>query len=141
MNKLSTERAIEVLHIVRSHYASLTLRYPKGKDCKGIDNVMCSEIANSCLVAIKALEQSCEDATSRAEALKAINNMDITEDMSVFEIKSHIGMEIATLPPVYTKPMTGRWIDADIERAMCSCCKRINYLYGTYCKHCGAKNG
>lgn len=57
MNKLSTERAIEALYTVRAYYASLTAGYPKGKDCKGIDDVTCSEIANSCLMAIKALEQ------------------------------------------------------------------------------------
>ena len=56
-NELSTERAIEALYTVRAYYASLTAGYPKGKDCKGIGDVMCSEIANSCLMAIKALEQ------------------------------------------------------------------------------------
>lgn len=57
MNKLSTERAIETLYTIRGYYASLTAGYPKGRDCKGIDDVTCSEIANSCLMAIKALEQ------------------------------------------------------------------------------------
>lgn len=56
-NELSTERAIEALYTVRAYYASLTAGYPKGKDCRGIGDVMCSEIANSCLMAIKALEQ------------------------------------------------------------------------------------
>ena len=57
MNKLSTERAIEALDTVRAYYASLTAGYPKGKDCKAIGDVTCSEIANSCLMGIKALEQ------------------------------------------------------------------------------------
>ena len=57
-NELSTERAIEALYTVRAYYASLTAGYPKGKDRRGIGDVMCSEIANSCLMAIKALEQS-----------------------------------------------------------------------------------
>ena len=56
-NELSTERAIEALYTVRAYYASLTAGYPKGKDCRGIGDVMCSEIANSCLMGIKALEQ------------------------------------------------------------------------------------
>ena len=56
-NELSTERAIEALYTVRAYYASLTAGYPKGKDCRGIGDVMCSEIANSCLMAIQALEQ------------------------------------------------------------------------------------
>lgn len=58
MNELSTERAIEALYTVRAYYASLTAGYPKGKDRRGIGDVMCSEIANSCLMAIKALEQA-----------------------------------------------------------------------------------
>ena len=57
-NKLSMERAIEALYTVRAYYASLTAGYPKGKDCRGIGDVMCSEIANSCLMAIKALERA-----------------------------------------------------------------------------------
>lgn len=58
MNELSTERAIEALYTIRAYYASLTAGYPKGKDRRGIGDVMCSEIANSCLMAIKALEQA-----------------------------------------------------------------------------------
>lgn len=33
----------------------------------------------------------------------------------------------------------GHWIDADGDNAICDCCNRLNHLYGTYCKHCGAK--
>lgn len=55
---LSTEKAIEVLYTVRAYYASLTGGYPKGKDCAGIGDVMCSEIANSCLMAVKALKRT-----------------------------------------------------------------------------------
>lgn len=70
-NELSTERAIEALYTVRAYYASLTAGYPKGKDCRGIGDVMCSEIANSCLRAIQALEQQpCEDYISRQEAIR-----------------------------------------------------------------------
>lgn len=57
MNKLSIEKAIEVLYVVRGHYANMTVGYPKSKDFKAIDDVTCSEIANSCLMAIKALKQ------------------------------------------------------------------------------------
>jgi hypothetical protein len=82
-------------------------------------------------MAIKALEQQpCEDAISRKEALKTINKMDIPEDMSVFEIKSHIGVEIGTLPPVQPKPKTGHWISYWDEEARC-------YVYK--CPECGNK--
>lgn len=33
----------------------------------------------------------------------------------------------------------GHWIAADGISAICSCCNRLNHLYGTYCKFCGAK--
>ena len=33
----------------------------------------------------------------------------------------------------------GHWIDADGDNAICVCCNRLNHLYGTYCKHCGAR--
>ena len=37
------------------------------------------------------------------------------------------------------EPKTGLWIDADGDNAICGCCNRLNHLYGTYCKHCGAR--
>ena len=97
-------------------------------------------------MAIQALEQEpCEDCISRANALKAINKMDIPEDMSVFEIKSHIGVEIGTLPPVQSMRPKGHWIIIDdCERfiAKCSECGRIedSRMINKYphC-HCGAK--
>lgn len=55
--------------------------------------------------AIKILEQElCKDAISRAEALKIVDDINIPEDMSVFEIKSHICVGISTLPPVTPQP-------------------------------------
>lgn len=75
-NVLSTERAIEALYTVRAYYASLTAGYPKGKDCKGIGDVMCSEIANSCLMAIKALELM--DKISKRD-IERFSEMDYTD--------------------------------------------------------------
>ena len=37
------------------------------------------------------------------------------------------------------KQKTGNWIGADSDNAICSCCNRLNRLYGDYCKHCGAR--
>lgn len=37
------------------------------------------------------------------------------------------------------EPNTGHWIDADGDNAICSCCNRLNRMYGLYCKHCGAR--
>lgn len=39
----------------------------------------------------------------------------------------------------YKEPKIGHWIDAGGDNAICGCCNRLNHLYGTYCKHCGAK--
>ena len=33
----------------------------------------------------------------------------------------------------------GYWIYHDGDNAICSCCHRLNHLYGAYCKHCGEK--
>jgi hypothetical protein len=82
---------------------------------------------------IKALEQqSCEDAISRSEALKTINNMDIPEDMCTFEIMSHIGVEIGTLPPVQPKSKTGHWIEERYDSGN---------MIGWHCSNCYDKTG
>lgn len=101
-NELSTERAIEALYTVRAYYASLTAGYPKGKDCKGIGDVMCSEIANSCLMAIKALEtQPCEDCISR-EAVKEMLREEWTKyiPMELDINLSYVLEKISELPSV-----------------------------------------
>ena len=81
-NELSKERAIEALYTVRAYYASLTAGYPKGKDCRGIGDVMCSEIANSCLMAIKALEEIERYKFEIAECKAILDNPtpDVTEN-------------------------------------------------------------
>lgn len=107
-NELSKERAIEALYTVRAYYASLTAGYPKGKDCRGIGDVMCSEIANSCLMAIKALEQEpCEDCISRTEAIKIVNDMLMGE--ANHKIKAL--EQIQDLPSV-----TLKFTDAEIQK-------------------------
>ena len=115
MNELSTERAIGALYTVRAYYASLTAGYPKGKDRRGIGDVMCSEIANSCLMAIKALEQQpSDDCVSREDGINKIEEWaDGFEDGEYFSGKSvadairACGGIIAELPSVTPKT---RWI-------------------------------
>lgn len=71
-------------------------------------------------------QEPCEDVISRAKALEVIKQMDIPKDMSVFEIKSHIGVEIGTLPPVTPARKKGEWI------------KRNNDYFDWYeCSECG----
>ena len=88
-NELSVEKAIDVLYTIRAYYASMTAGYPKGKDCIGIGDVMCSEIANSCLMAIKALEsQRWIPVTERLPEEKI---KPITEDFYEYQCTLKIG--------------------------------------------------
>ena len=105
-------------------------------------------------MAIKALEQEpCEDVISRADVLKVINKMDIPEDMSVFEIKSHIGVEISTLPPATPKRKVGEWIKKNndyFDWYECSECgygsdgemkyNRLCDVRTKFCPDCGSQN-
>ena len=117
--ELSTERAIEALYTVRAYYASLTAGYPKGKDCRGIGDVMCSEIANSCLMAIKALEQKpYEDCVSR-DAVKEMLSEEWTKympmelDINLSFVMGKIN-ELPSVTPSYNSIKTEleqtRWI-------------------------------
>ena len=54
---MTNEEAIEIILTVRAYYASLTAGYPKGKDVIAFGEYMCSEVANACLMAVKALEE------------------------------------------------------------------------------------
>lgn len=98
-------------------------------------------------------QEPCEDAISKAEALKVVDDMDIPEDMSVFEIKSHIGVEIGTLLPVTPKHKVGEWIKKNndyFDWYECSECgygsdgeMRYNRLCDVrtkFCPDCGSQN-
>ena len=105
-------------------------------------------------MAIKALEQEpCEDCISRVEALKMIDDINIPEDMSVFEIKSHIGVEISTLPPATPKRKFGEWIKKNndyFDWYECSECgygsdgemkyNRLCDVRTKFCPDCGSQN-
>ena len=158
MNKLSTERAIEALYTVRAYYASLTAGYPKGKDCKGIDDVTCSEIANSCLMAIKALEQEpCEDCISRQAVIEVLNKMDryVADELTLCDterkfpknevfIVDDVYEEIVEQLPFVTHK-TGHWIKIkpyplQMHDYECSeCGHETDDNTENYCSECGAK--
>lgn len=40
---------------------------------------------------------------------------------------------------VTPKPKIGHWMVLDEKSAICSCCYRINTLYGNFCTWCGEK--
>lgn len=40
---------------------------------------------------------------------------------------------------ILTNEQTGVWVDVDGDNATCSNCNRYNFVYGSYCKHCGIK--
>ena len=145
-NELSTERAIEALYTVRAYYASLTAGYPKGKDRRGIGDVMCSEIANSCLMAIKALEQQpCEDYISR----EAVDNYIVKLMSGYLYDEERARLEDLTayiweLPSVIPSRPNGKW--KRISPAGIYECTNCNQVIMTsdidcykYCHGCGVK--
>lgn len=97
-------------------------------------------------------QEPSEDCIRRAKALKVIKQMDIPEDMSVFEIKSHIGVEISTLPPATPKRKVGEWIKKNndyFDWYECSECgygsdgemkyNRLCDVRTKFCPNCGEK--
>ena len=92
-------------------------------------------------MAIKALEQeSSEDCISRENTLKAmIEQLGIRNEDYLIPAEATLYKVVKNMPPVTPQPKTGYWIDADGDNAICGCCNRLNHLYGTYCKHCGAR--
>ena len=87
------------------------------------------------------------DLISRQAAIDAIDRLDIPEDMCVFEILSHIELEIGNLPSAQPEQRKGEWIDegfyADGHGAhafRCSECGGhiIEYDADPFCRWCGA---
>ena len=72
-----------------------------------------------------------QDAIGLEYIVKNINGVD-------YVMLSEVQMKLRKMPSVQPE-RTGKWIDADGDNAICGCCNRLNHLYGTYCKHCGAK--
>jgi hypothetical protein len=95
-------------------------------------------------MAIKALEQgSCEDAISRADAVKVASG---------YCHPQNIANELAKLPSVTPQPKTGKWVNKShtsgcgitFVESECTCCGKKTpfncdeFLY-RYCPNCGAK--
>lgn len=102
-----------------------------------IDLGLNDETQAFCELAIKALEQQpCEDAISRAAAVKVASG---------YCHPANIAKELAKLPPVTPKPETAHWIKVpDEETFFCSKCNARLYDEQTYlplnfCPNCGAK--
>ena len=83
------------------------------------------------------------DLIDRQAAIDAIQKLNIPEDMCMFEIMSHIEVEIATLPSA--QPKRGKWI---LNRSGAYCCSECMEPCASYfmmkprdkfCKMCGAK--
>jgi len=94
-----------------------------------------------------------DDLISRQAAVDAIQKLNIPEDMCVFEIISHIEVEIATLPSA--QPKRGKWIERNPQNSPncrlieCSECGNayivgynVDYDYWidgrNFCMKCGA---
>ena len=93
-----------------------------------------------------------DDLISRQAAIDAIGRLDIPEDMCVFEILSHIELEIGNLPsaqPTAEPVRHGKWIKADSQQYFrkhypCFTCSECGYRKDSqkkwnYCPNCGAR--
>ena len=94
-----------------------------------------------------------KDLIRRQATIDAIQKLNIPEDMCVFEIMSHIEVEIATLPSA--QPKRGKWIERNplnsnkCRLIECDQCGN-SYIVGfnvpyehwidnrNYCEKCGA---
>ena len=73
------------------------------------------------------------DLISRQAAIDAIDRLDIPEDMCVFEILSHIELEIGTLPsaqPERKKMSNKEWVDFLSEQFTVSRTSAREMLHG-----------
>ena len=86
------------------------------------------------------------DCISRQAAIDAVDRLDIPEDMCVFEILSHIELEIGNLPSAQPERKKGEWLPDNRPDGgfwVCSECKfpseafAANVLY-KFCPNCGA---
>ena len=85
-----------------------------------------------------------DEYISREAAIDAINRLDIPEDMCVFEILSHIELELGTLPSAQPERIRGRWIEKPHVHgvAYCSLCDYELHTNDTnFCPNCGAYMG
>ena len=90
-----------------------------------------------------------DDLISRQAAIDAIGRLDIPEDMCVFEILSHIELEIGNLPSAQPERKKGKWIKADSQQYFrkhypCFTCSECGYRKDSqkkwnYCPNCGAR--
>jgi len=90
-------------------------------------------------------KKPCEDAISRQtlqtelENCEVVNVRDENDNFIEYYNADTVDSILRNLPSVTPQPKIGHWINDDGDNAICSCCNRLNHLYGTYCKHCGAK--
>ena len=73
-------------------------------------------------IALMRKGEPMNDLISRQAAIDAIEKMNIPEDMCVFEILSHIEVEIATLPSAQPERKKGSWNVIQGNIVMCSEC-------------------
>ena len=90
----------------------------------------------------KRTETHACDLISRQAAIDAIEKMNIPEDMCVFEIVSHIELEIATLPSAQPERKKGKWIQTNplgrSDNIVCDQCGHDSIAEFIYCPNCGA---
>lgn len=101
----------------------------RDNDGTGTQQEVCKFLANLMDVLERGTSLINDDTVSRQAVLDLLENTN----------NGWIINKVLQLPPVTPQQKMGHWIDADGDNAICGCCNRLNHLYGTYCKHCGAK--
>lgn len=82
------------------------------------------------------------DLIDRQAAIDAVEKMNIPEDMCVFEILSHIEVEIAILPPAQpetAKRIVGKSRDGVTLWYQCDMCNEPVDAQDNYCRGCGRR--
>lgn len=82
------------------------------------------------------------DLISRRAAINIVEEMNIPEDMCVFEIRSHIEVELATLPSAQretAKRIVGKSRDGMTLWYQCDMCNEPVDAKDNYCRGCGRR--
>lgn len=120
----------------------------RDNDGTGTQQEVCKFLANLMGVLEKQMQEPCEDAIDRAEAMTEImmfaGNVKSDEEDIYIKVSDAVQL-LRELPPVNLQPKTGHWIDIDDIESECSECghrepnERFIFEDINYCAKCGAK--
>lgn len=114
----------------------------------GTQQEVCKFLVNYMGILEKQMQEPCEDAISRQEAVEAFQMFrEYESNRSNKGWVDRIETVLNQLPPGNPQPKTGYWIRtgnylttaySSIEYVKCSCCHEDSLEEGDYCPNCGA---